>query len=63
LRGLRGKHYGAISASYGKVFAISRKALVNDDLGAFGDVIRRLGMAAAEFERQFLVNLLESEQF
>jgi hypothetical protein len=44
--------------SYGKVFAISRKALINDDLGAFGDVTRRLGMAAAEFERQFLVNLL-----
>jgi hypothetical protein len=44
--------------SYGKVFAISRKALVNDDLGAFGDVTRRMGMAAAEFERQFLVNLL-----
>lgn len=44
--------------SYGKIFAISRKALINDDLGAFGDLTRRLGMAAAEFEKQFLVDLL-----
>lgn len=46
--------------TYGKIFAISRKALINDDLGAFGDITRRLGLAAAEFERQFLVNLLTS---
>lgn len=46
--------------SYGKLFTISRKALVNDDLGAFADVTRRVGLAAAEFERQFLVDLLTS---
>ena len=45
-------------STWGKVFAISRQALINDDLGAFGDVTRRMGMAAAEFERIFLVNLL-----
>lgn len=44
--------------TYGKIFSISRQALINDDLGALSDVTRRLGMAAAEFERQFLVNLL-----
>ncbi|MET4309001.1 HK97 family phage prohead protease [Bradyrhizobium sp. RT4b] len=45
-------------ATYGKIFSISRKALVNDDLGGLGDVSRNLGLAAAEFERQALVNLL-----
>jgi phage head maturation protease len=44
--------------TYGKIFSISRQALVNDDLGGFADVTRRLGLAAAEFERQFLANLL-----
>ncbi|MGY4297138.1 hypothetical protein ACVWXN_005233 [Bradyrhizobium sp. i1.4.4] len=45
-------------ATYGKIFSISRKALVNDDLGGLGDVSRFLGLSAAEFERQALVNLL-----
>lgn len=44
--------------SYGKIFGISRKALVNDDLGAFADLSRRLGQAAGAFEAQFLVDLL-----
>jgi phage head maturation protease len=44
--------------TFGKIFAISRKALINDDLGAFADITRRLGTAAAVFETQFLVNLL-----
>lgn len=44
--------------SYGRIFGISRKALVNDDIGAFSDLARRLGQAAAGFEAQFLVNLL-----
>lgn len=47
--------------SYGKLFAISRKALINDDIGVFNDITRRTGQAAAEFERQFLVNLLISQ--
>jgi hypothetical protein len=59
-------HFGAFADtaesysidSYGKIFAISRKALVNDDLGVFNDITRRSGMATAEFQRQFLVNLL-----
>jgi hypothetical protein len=47
-------------ATYGKIFAISRQALVNDDLNAFGDVTRRMGIAAAQFEATTLANLLIS---
>ena len=46
--------------SFGRIFGISRKALVNDDLGAFADVSRRLGQAAASFEAQSLIDLLVS---
>lgn len=59
-------HYGTMEEagetygvdSFGKIFGISRKALVNDDLGAFADLSRRLGQAASAFEAQFLVDLL-----
>jgi hypothetical protein len=44
--------------TFGKIFAISRKALINDNLGVFNDVTRRAGIAAAEFQRQYLVSLL-----
>ncbi|BBF94912.1 prohead protease/major capsid protein fusion protein [Blastochloris tepida] len=44
--------------TFGKIFGISRQALVNDDLGAFTDVGGKFGLAAAEFEGQFLVSLL-----
>jgi len=44
--------------SYGKILNLSRKLLVNDNIGALADVARRVGMAAREFERQQLVNLL-----
>lgn len=46
--------------SYGKIINLSRKLLVNDNIGALADVARRVGMAAREFERQQLVNLLIS---
>lgn len=45
-------------STYGKIFGISRQALVNDDLGAFNDIARRLGIAAGQFEANFLANLL-----
>jgi hypothetical protein len=45
-------------ATYGRIFGISRQALVNDDLGAFTDLSARLGQAAKAFEAQQLVNLL-----
>lgn len=46
--------------TYGKIFGISRKAIVNDDLSAFTNVSGKLGQAASEFEGQFLANLLTS---
>lgn len=46
--------------TYGKVFGMTRQALINDDLGAFADVARGWGIAAAEFENSFLVDLLTS---
>lgn len=47
-------------ATYGRIFGITRQALVNDDLGAFSDMAQHLGRAAAEFEAQFLAALLVS---
>lgn len=47
--------------TFGRIFGITRQALVNDDIGAFTDLTRRLGQAAAAFEAQHLVNLLESD--
>lgn len=47
-------------STFGKMFNISRQALVNDDLGIFNDVPRKLGIAAAAFEAQALVDLLVS---
>ena len=47
-------------ATYGRMFSISRQALVNDDLGAFDAATRRFGQAAAEFEAKFLCDLLVS---
>jgi hypothetical protein len=44
--------------TFGRIIGISRQALVNDDLGAFTDLSRRFGQAAAEFEAQQLVDLL-----
>ena len=44
--------------TFGRIFGITRQALVNDDVGAFTDLSRRLGQAAAAFEAQFLVDLL-----
>jgi len=46
--------------TFGRIIGVSRQALVNDDLGAFADLTRRMGQAAAAFEAGFLVNLLTS---
>jgi len=45
--------------TFGRIIGITRQAMVNDDLGAFSDLSRRFGQAAAEFEAQFLVDLIE----
>ncbi len=42
------------------MFSISRKALVNDDLGAFADWARVAGRQAAEYEAKILRTLIES---
>ncbi|WP_444980406.1 phage major capsid protein, partial [Methylobacterium trifolii] len=47
-------------STFGRIIGMTRQALVNDDLGAFADLSRRLGTASAQFEAQFLVKLLLS---
>lgn len=44
--------------TFGKIVGFTRQAMVNDDLGAFADITRRLGQAAAAFENNFLANLV-----
>ncbi|MEB3417029.1 prohead protease/major capsid protein fusion protein [Salipiger marinus] len=44
--------------TFGRIFAISRQALVNDDLGAFTQIPAKLGDAARAFEAQQLVDKL-----
>lgn len=46
--------------TFAKKIGITRQVLVNDDLGAFADLSRRMGQAAAETEARVLVDLLES---
>ncbi|MGE4218468.1 MAG: prohead protease/major capsid protein fusion protein [Alphaproteobacteria bacterium] len=45
-------------ATYGRIFSISRQALVNDDLGVFDDLPRRFGVEARELESQLVVELI-----
>ena len=44
--------------TYGRIFAINRQAIVNDNLGAFSDIGRLFASSSAQFEAQFLVDLL-----
>ena len=46
--------------TWARKIGITRQVLVNDDLGAFSDLARRMGQAAAETEARVLVDLLES---
>ncbi len=43
--------------TFGRIFGISRQALVNDDLGAFLDTAARFGRAAAERENAEIMKL------
>lgn len=45
--------------TYGRIIGFTRRAMVNDDLGAFADLSRRMAIAAMAFEAQHLVDLLE----
>lgn len=59
-------HYGTIAdaantwrlATFGRIMALSRQALVNDDLGGFADLITKYGLAAARREADELVAAL-----
>jgi hypothetical protein len=46
--------------TFGRIIGFTRQAYVNDDLGALNDITRRMGVAAAQFENQFLVDLFVS---
>lgn len=46
--------------TFGKVFGLTRQAIVNDDISAFAEMPRRLGIAAANFEADQLAQLLAS---
>jgi hypothetical protein len=47
-------------STYGRIFSITRQALINDDLGAFADMVKMFGRTAAEFVAGQLVDLLAS---
>ena len=44
--------------TYGRIFGIGRQAIVNDNLSAFSDIGRLFASTAAQFEAQFLVDLI-----
>lgn len=44
--------------TFGKMFTLSRQAIVNDDLGTFADIPRSMGQAAREAENRILAELL-----
>ena len=46
--------------TYAGIFTLSRKAMINDDLGAFTDSSRAFGQAAATTEALLMIALLES---
>ena len=46
--------------TYGRIFGITRQALINDDLGAFTDMSIQLGRSVAEFEAGFLLDKIVS---
>lgn len=47
-------------STYGRIFSLSRQAIVNDDLGAFEDMIGAFAQAAYNLENSLLVTLLTS---
>ncbi|PTD20429.1 hypothetical protein CV103_11365 [Sphingomonas fennica] len=47
--------------TYGEIFAITRQALINDDLGVFADMARFWARAQSETEAGFLVALINGQ--
>ena len=52
---------GAELKTYGEIFAITRQALINDDLGAFADFTRFWARAAIETEASLLVGMIQGD--
>jgi len=50
-------------ATYGKMFALTRQAIVNDSLGAFTDFISAFGISAATTEANLFYELLSANSF
>lgn len=46
--------------TFGRIFSISRQALINDDLGAFTRIPAMMGEAARAFEAKQIVQLIEA---
>jgi hypothetical protein len=46
--------------TYGKIFGVTRQAIVNDDLDVFTNMFPRLGQGAASTEAKLFVGLLEA---
>ncbi|EPR16050.1 hypothetical protein M527_22885 [Sphingobium indicum IP26] len=46
--------------TFAKMFALSRQAIINDDLGAFGDPIRVMARAAGETEASLLASFINN---
>lgn len=44
--------------TFGKIIGITRQAMINDDLGAFTDLPRKMGIAARAFENDFIVGMI-----
>ena len=44
--------------TFGRIIGVSRQIMVNDDMGAFADMPRKMGQAARAFENQFLANMV-----
>jgi len=49
--------------TYGKMFALTRQALINDSLGAFADFIGAFGISAATTEAGLFYELLSANSF
>lgn len=47
-------------ATYGKMFSITRQAIINDDLGAFTEIPRKMGRAAARTVGDLVFNVITS---
>lgn len=46
--------------TYGRIFALSRQALINDDLGAFAQVFNTWGRAGVELEANLIAGIIMS---